>query len=264
MTRFAPAVVWPLFLLASPAIVAAQQAPVFRIESKVFFGDSKEPVKTMTLFHAGRVYDFLSAPQESTVFDPLNGRFVVLDPARKVSTEVSTEEIKTYVDALRRKSLAQRHPFLKFLADPKFEETYDEANGLLTLDSPWMTYRVETTAVEDADAALQYAEFADWYAQLNAVLNPASRPPFSRLALNEALRRRQRMPVKVTLTVPSQEPGRKADVIRAEHKIIWRHSQDDQRLIDDAGEQLSNFSKLSMEEYHRPAARQATLDKPAK
>ena len=47
-----------------------------------------------TLFEAGYVYDYLSDPDRVAVFDQPHGRFIVLDPVRKVKAEVKTDDVQ--------------------------------------------------------------------------------------------------------------------------------------------------------------------------
>jgi NAD-dependent SIR2 family protein deacetylase len=73
--------------------LAGMAAPLaaddFRIETKVYAGKDKVSHNT-TLFEAGYVYDYLSDPERVAVFDQHHGRFIVLDPVRKVKSEVKT------------------------------------------------------------------------------------------------------------------------------------------------------------------------------
>ena len=64
----------------------AARAESFRVDNKVFVNNEKEPrIQSTTIFHEGRVYDFLKSPGEITLFDSARHRFVLLDPARRVA-----------------------------------------------------------------------------------------------------------------------------------------------------------------------------------
>ena len=73
----------------------------FHVQSKIFFPGEKKPSESTTLFYAGRVYDFLSDPEETTVFDPGNDVFKLVDPRRKLKTEITTGEISKKINLLR-------------------------------------------------------------------------------------------------------------------------------------------------------------------
>src|SRR5690242_19214648 len=84
------------------AIPSATRADEFRVESKVYNSENGPPVsESLTLFHEGRAYDLLSSPPEITIFDIAKNRIVMLDPVRKVRTEVETDGLTTFVEQLR-------------------------------------------------------------------------------------------------------------------------------------------------------------------
>ena len=106
--------------------------------------------ENLTIFYGGRVYDFMTAPSDVTVFEPAQGRFLLLDPPRKFKTEVSAAEIAKFMDQLRDWAKGSEDKFMNFLADPRFEQKFepspDRATGLLTMTSPYMAYQLRTAA----------------------------------------------------------------------------------------------------------------------
>ncbi len=97
-----------LYLIAGATAATAEE---FRVESKVFSGKDEAPVsESLTLFADGRVYDFLSSPREITVFDFIRGRIVLIDPVRKVRTEMTTEQLNDFIDKLRSHALLKTMP----------------------------------------------------------------------------------------------------------------------------------------------------------
>ncbi|HUY34941.1 MAG TPA: hypothetical protein VMV69_19495 [Pirellulales bacterium] len=230
----------------------------FHVQSKLFFPGEKEPSESTTLFYAGRVYDFLSDPDETTVFDPENDVFKLLDPPRKLKTEITTGEISNRINLLRAAARAQvQLPLAKFYIDPKFAESQDPNNGELLLTSAYMDYKLKTLIPPNPGAARQYGAFADWSVQLNAMLklkpmsNPSEMLPFPRLKVNDVLKQRQELPLEVELTLKPQKKGKKPVVIRAEHSIQPRLSQEDLRRIKEAHEQLHTFDAVAFDEYRR-------------
>src|SRR5580704_1943010 len=86
----------------------------FRIETKVFVGKETEPAsEDLALFRGEQVYDFLSKPREVTVFDKPRSRVILLDPARRVKTEVTMERLMAFSDELRTWCGKQSDPLLK-------------------------------------------------------------------------------------------------------------------------------------------------------
>jgi hypothetical protein len=230
-----------------PCEVAADD---FRIESKIFVG--KEIVATsenLTLFRGGQVYDFLTKPSETTVFDKPRGRVILLDPARKVRTEIKSDRLIAFSEELKVWASKQSDPFLKFAADPRFQQRL-EPSGELAFTSPFISYRIGTVKANTDSVAQQYLEFADSYARLNALTNPGSVPPLPRLAINAALFKTEAIPESVQMTMPArQRLGGKTTTLRSEHSIAWRLLESDLQRINDAEESLVTFTPVPLEHY---------------
>src|SRR5262249_23490402 len=148
----------------------------FRIETRVYEGETPEPLsRTTTLFKGGVVYDFPAAPLgpwEITVFDPGNGRFVLLDPKRKLKTELLVADVESFVSAQRQRARLGESPFMKFLADPEFEESFDAATGKMVLESAFINYELTTAPAASDFASKQYSDFTDGFAKISPVLEP--------------------------------------------------------------------------------------------
>jgi len=225
----------------------------FRIESKVFVGKDKTPSsQTTTLFRAGVVYDYLSDPPKVAIFDKPRGRFILLDPTRKVKTEIKIEELLRFTERLRQLAAEGQNAQLKGMVRPEFAKQIDEKTDELVLTSDAMTYRLQTMKPDSTAAVQQYREFSDWYARLNSMTNPSSIPPFPRLAVNEELADRGLLATQVQLTIPAakQFTG-KAINLRSEHKIAWRLLQRDTAQIAETAGQLASFELVSLTAYRQ-------------
>lgn len=234
------------------ALVARAEGGDFRVVNKVFLEDEKTPIsESITLFKQGTVYDFLQPTGEITVFDQARGRLIVLDPARKLRAEVSTEDIESFADQLRKKSRASKVPLTRFLADPAFEESYDKSSGLLELKSRWIEYRVTSEPIDDPEDAQRYAEFSDWQAQFNVLVHPSAPPPFARMALDEALRSRERAPKDVTRLISVEGKGQNPEKVRAEHRFQWKFMEADDKRMASADKYLVDFESVTMDEFHK-------------
>jgi hypothetical protein len=244
-----------LLRLVLVALVAAASAPIlasdFRVENKVFSGDQKEPVaQSTTIFHGGIVYDYLAQPAEMTIFDPVRGRVVLLDPTRRIKAELTLEVINGAIDRVKARLGNGDDPYKRFLANPAFDEHVDPSTGEIVFQSDWMTYRVSGAATDKAESARQYREFSDAYARLNTFLRPGSRPPFARLIVNEALEKRGEIPMKVdlNLTLKKGLPPKRINM-RSEHHLIPQLVESDRRRVAQTDEFLTMFSSLSFSEY---------------
>ncbi len=222
----------------------------FRIETKVFAGKEKTPVsQNVTLFQGGYVYDYLSDPERIAVFDQTHGRFVLLDPSRKMKVEIKTEEVLVFSEKSHAWAAKSSNAFLKFAADPQFDVTLSP-DGELKLASDHLSYRVETVPASTPQTSDQYREFSDWYARFNAMYYLGSRPPFPRMEVNRELAQRGLVPTEVTLTIPAQRTlGVRAVSMRTEHHVSWRLLQRDLARIAETADQLAIFRTVDLREF---------------
>jgi hypothetical protein len=239
--------------LAAPALGAALAfcllatagADDFRIETKVYAGKEKAPVsQTTTLFRAGFVYDYLADPQRVAVFDQTRGRFIVLDPERKLRAELKADEVRTFVDGLHDLAAKGSNPAMRFAADPQFEIEFSES-GRLTLTSKHITYELETEPAASPEAARQYHEFSDWYARFNTRATGGSLP-FARMVVNAELAKRGLVPSEVKMTFRNA-------AARSEHLVTWRLLEGDQKRIAETENQLTTFKVVDFEDLQAPA-----------
>ena len=198
----------------------------FRIDNAVYASDRKEPTsRSVTIFHKGVVYDCMTTPAETVVFDKTAKRFVLLNMADHTRAELTTDDVTTFLDRFesRLRSMIAKTPnaLLEFMADPKFEERYDGPTGELTLASPLVNYKLLLSSGQSKSMVEQYRDFSDWYARLNTLLTPAALPPFGRLAVNKAVAKRKAIASQVTLAIASAKSGRRR-TIRSTHEIVRR------------------------------------------
>jgi hypothetical protein len=238
-------------LLAVAALFASANsafAEGFRIETKVFVGDAKEPMsETTTLFLNGVVYDFLKKPEQTAVFRKSSGgnpgQFTLLNEQRSILTKFSTEQVDGTVTKMKAWASRQKDPFLQFAANPEFDESFDDNTGKLTLASHLENYSADTMPAEHPDAMVEYREFLDSYTRLNTLLSGGQLQPGPRLRLNAVLARRKVVPIKVELTRAGEDP------LRAEHAFTWRLSQDDQVRIDEVRANLTKYHEVPNEQF---------------
>ena len=237
-----------LFSAVLPCSVAS--ADDFRIETKVFSDKGKTAVShNTTLFKAGYVYDYLSDPDRVAVFDKPHGRFILLDPARKLKTEIKTDDVLTFATKFHDWAAKSANAFMRFAADPEFNVSFSE-DGKLTLASPHINYRLQTEPANTPEAAEQYREFSDWYARFNAMSNPGSTPPFARMTVNAELAERGLVPAEVQLTIPPQARlGVRAVAMRSEHNVSWKLLERDHERIVETANQLAAFKLVDISEF---------------
>jgi hypothetical protein len=221
-------------------LAGAADAQEFRIYTRVYDAaaqvDGKAAVigRSLSLFHAGKVYDYVENGPESEViiFEPAHDRFVVLNTSRNLATTIHFDEVRQKMQIARQVTeeriaeLEQRRPpvapqtlaKLRFPLNPNFSEKLDAGAKRLTLSSPHLEYSVAFAEVEDRESVEFYLNYADWIAQLNYILHPHALYPQPRLALDEHLRSAGYMPVEVRLDSRIGLPMS----LRAEHEIVWK------------------------------------------
>jgi hypothetical protein len=171
-------------LLPAAALLATcldvARAQQFRIDTEVFVDGQQEPVSTsLTIFRDEVIYDFLlGGTPETTVFDIRRGRIVLLDPQRKVRTELTTDTLLEFCATMKSRAVSEGQDQL---FHPAFRTEYDEERRMLTLSSELITYVAQGVVPRETGAAKRYQQFADWHARLNAV-RPGNLPPFGRVA----------------------------------------------------------------------------------
>jgi hypothetical protein len=240
-------------MAASCSMTGTRQAcgEDFRIDNSVFVGNQTVPdSRGTTIFYGGLVYDFLDAPAEVTVFDKAGGRFILLDLDRRLRSELTTGEVDGFVARIQQRTAAHTDPMVNFLGAPRFEEKYDPNTGELALTSMWMSYRVRLQPAEMA-VTQQYREFSDWQVRLNTVLSPGGRPPFARLALNEAIARHQATACEVhlTLTLKPNSPSKQM-IVRSQH-VLSALAADDVGRVNRIGEFMRSFQPVAFDQYRK-------------
>lgn len=196
-----------------PAPFPAEVA--MRVESDLFKGNEKQVARTVTLFHEGVAWDFLetavtpaakgTAPAmklvEIVLHDPLRERVVLIDPVRRIKTEVSTVQLERLASSLAKWARSSDDRLVSWAGGPDFTEGFAEDADSITLTGPRARYAVKHTAATTPEQAESYCRFADTAILLKALMQPGGMPPFPRLAINRQLARAGAIPTEVTLEV---------------------------------------------------------------
>lgn len=248
-------------LFSGPA--AAQE---FRVYTKVYDRTSEhsEPVaRTLTLFHAGRVYDFIDAADEVIIFEPAQHRFLILNTRHRLLVPVHGNEVNDLLRKARqitekRIAALQAKPsaaaeatarLLKFQLQPTFQVSFDADRQMLVLSNPHLVYKVRIERVENRRFSAAYRQYADAVSRLNFVLHPRILLPTPRLTLNRHVAEKGAIP----LTVDLQLNTRPQVHLRAEHRIHWSLDDKDRALIAQWNSLMKNreIRKITLREYQR-------------
>jgi hypothetical protein len=226
----------------------------FRVDNTISLeGNGTPEVKSTTIFHDGKVYDFIEENGEITVFNPTEGFFLLLDPSRRLQTKIATEEVRSMTRQLQ--TVLQKHPdpFVQFLSRPIFEEAFDQQTGWMTFDSSWISYHMETRYIEDRQIAERYQQFAKWYCLLNIRLDPRATSLFARLAVNQTLEAHRRFPQKVYVRIRPQGEKLlgKSITMSSEHHLVQRLLEADEKRIQQTERFLEIFREVPFNEYQK-------------
>ena len=208
--------------------------------SQVKTSDSQPLVKSLMIFHAGKVYDYIEPAQEVTVFEPALKRYTVLNKRRQLRSELKQEQIRHFLNLVQdeaRKRIAQDDgetsqqslEALLFQLQPEFSVAFEAPTSQLTLDSSNFRYVVQGFSPPTIDVTENYLHVADWTAQLNSVLHPNAFLPAPRMVLNQELRQRGLVPVSVELIVNSDPSIH----LVAQHEWTWNLKETDRQMIAD-------------------------------
>ena len=258
------------FAIAFQTFQAELSAQDYRIYTKVSHqqGSSsgqtpKVVARTLTICHAGKIYDYMVGVEELVVYDPHHQRFTVISSPYHMACTVEFSELrqhlkvarsqaKEYLKALGESQLPNAYKkaeLVAFQLDPHFKMEFSPEKNLLSCTSPQMSYLVKTVRAPSPEMADAFRQYTDWAAQLNFVLHGKSSMPAPRIQLNKYLVEHQLLPVEVTLTLADSENTK----LVAEHIIDWKLSKDDRFKITNWKHELrdGNLKFVSFHEYQK-------------
>ncbi len=206
----------------------------FRVDTDIYTDLKQPPIqRTVTLFTEGVYFDFGSEELGiTTIIDVRQQQIVLLDAKKKLKTQVSLVSLQTEIE----QAASQAPESMKQITIQEWSE--DSKNGRqLTLGNDDLRYVATVLAPKNQQAAIQYADFADWSARLNAVYPPKI-PPYIRLWLNRALADEKVLPKRISRI------GRQTTVY-ANVTPTWELSADDQKRIEAAYASQQSYAAVT-------------------
>jgi hypothetical protein len=263
---------------ADPSEPRAFPEPLaMRIESELFSDGADEPVaRSLTLFDGGVAWDFLELPSaqdkpqagmqlvEIVLHDPARERVVVIDPVRRVKTEIPLIRLERMSVSLAKWARTSDDRLVRWAGGPDFTAGFVEDDETLVLSGPRVRYAVTLAAAESPEAAVTYRQFADTAILLKALLHPGGIPPFPRLALNRRLEAAAAIPAEVTLEIDPRlavVAGGSAR-LRSVHKSHPRLLAADRRVIADAEAHVAGAEAVDLAAFAAPASSTPASDHP--
>jgi hypothetical protein len=191
---------------------------------------SKEVLcESQTLFHVGKVYDYIREEQELTVLDRAWQQVLLINERKKIGVRISCQELDAALQrheldaqqALRKRAFdgrsdAARIRMVQFQLDPHFTVTQNK--NRLTLSSDVLTYDIQCEDPRGGEHLAEYLSYADWMSQLNYAMNPTAMGPRPRLKVNGELQRIHKLPSVVRLRKADDSRG---TAIETRHVFHW-------------------------------------------
>lgn len=255
-------------LCAMATSCAAQE---FRVYTRVWdLSSGDQPVsRSLTLWHAGKIYDVIHSQGEVTILEPSQRRVTIINSDKGVQTSVDFDELKHLLQVAEERLTQQIQTLeakpnsskefsnhLRFQLHPQFTKHYDSQQHRLSLESKPLTYEVRGQEGVRAEAVDSYLEYADWACRLNFVLHPQPVFPTARLELNQQIRKLKLFPLEVKLRAQFDRPLQ----LKAEHELSWALDNLDRDKIHHWESLLRNpkTQSLTLPEYQRAVLSQTT------
>ncbi len=251
-------------IASSPGIEPGNGNPVqgssepssFRINNKVYIGKETTPTSSsITMFYKGRVYDFLTDPEETIIYDPEMQRFLIISSATQTQCSVTVDDIASFERMMQSALPKIKDEFIRTCLDPQFEVKQDPETDEWIYDSPKLTYRIKTISEQYEGQAQAYADFANRYAILNVILSPQSMPPLARIFVNNDLAKKRLLPQEIHITLqPKYNPLSRTkgkETIRTSHNLVKGLGNADMNQIRQAGERYGRYKLVSFEQYQK-------------
>ena len=248
MQRYCPAILLLLTFLSSSGVLQGENED-FRIQATVHVGSSSSAsVNSLTLFNSATIYDFLDHGMDQsdiTVFDITRGRFVLLDPQRRVKTTLTKDFLIRFLEQIRSQTSSTA---LANYVQPKLEHEFNPVTKTVRVSSDYLTYQATGITPKFDSAVQRYRHFADWAARLNST-RIGNLPPYSRFELNRLLAKQNLMPLNIQRTLMLDEVGLKKQIVRSEHTINWQLTNSDRKRISKTGDQMASFREVTADEF---------------
>lgn len=225
----------------------------FRVDNVVRFTENEREIalKTSTVFCDDLAFDFIGDNGEITVYSFAAQKFVLIDPIRRMQTEIKVSEIDRFFEKIKPRLREKENKFYDFILSPEFDVSQKDAE--LLFQSKWIDYRATTQILDSPNLRDAYYQFVNDLSKLNVFINPGVLTPFARLKINQYFAEESRFPEKIV--VDFYPKGKmffnKSIQVRNEHKIALRLSEKDRNRITRAIHFAAQFPKVDFQTYYR-------------
>lgn len=260
-----------VFVASLCVLTTSCAAQEFRVYTQVWdLNAGDQPVsRSLTLWHAGKVYDVIYSQGEVTILEPNRRRCSIINTDKELLTSIDFDELKHLLQVAEDRMSQQIQELdekpnsskdflnhLRFQLHPQFTKQFDAKQHRLSLESKPLTYEVRGQESVRPEAVEAYLNYADWACRLNFVLHPQPVFPTARLELNQQLRKQKLFPIEVKLRAQFDKPLQ----LQADHKLSWDLDAIDREQIHHWEALLRDpkLKHLSLREYQRATLSQTT------
>jgi hypothetical protein len=206
----------------------------------------------VTLFQNGIVYDIVhdaadgKTPVEIVIYDSRTKSFELIDLTKQHRLHLEQFELVRLVENLRQQGLKDEK--LVPLVRPDLAEDADLKANKITMYNPTIRYEADCMKLDDSSLLPIYFEFLDQCSRL-AATDPRRLPPFSRLELNQALKKYSLMPTEIRLTLKGGQLHERDLSLTSKHTLIKNLSAQDRERIEMVKKSWMNFKQVELSVY---------------
>ena len=202
-----------------------------------------------TVFYDDMVFDFVGENGEIVVYSFQLQKFTLIDPIRRMRTEIDESEIDRFLDRIKVILKDKNDGFSTFMTDPAFE--ISRKDDELFFQSKWIDYRATTSSFESEEQADAYFRFADAMGKLNVYMNPGVVTPLARMVANRKFMQESLFPKKVVSEIypKGKTIFTKTFQVENEASLSRRLSERDRSRINRAIHFFAQFPYVSFKTY---------------
>lgn len=241
-----------MILLSLSSQVVAQQLADFRIETDITEPGKARPIdQSVTLFSGGLAYEYSrEAPQRVMVVDASNNRIIFVDSQRQIQTRVNLQELQAGIESAKNK-LMQTTGGPEKIEDAA-QTSFDSNSGILSVGKRFIRYDAKLMQPPGPEYAVQYANFANASASINAWQSRGSAPPpFARIQLNQAVIEQQAIPSEIKRTVYAAS---KETVVTSRIHSTFALNSEEQKKVEQFNAMILTYPTKTLAEFNSPAA----------
>lgn len=242
-----------IIILAILAFQPALEAQEFKVESKVFVGNSKTPATTnIVLFADNVIYDFnygadtSKPPREVVILDKRQRKMILLDMQQKRKLEMFDINVIKVLESVQ--AMTAEDPRSEFLVKEQFKESTDLTTGWVTLKSNTIAYQFTGKQPDNVGLLPDYFAYLDNFTRLIAS-DPKRIPPFPKLRLNQSIKQLGWFPSEINVSMKPNSLIKQPFAAKSKQTLTVGLTQADREKIASAKSDWLNYELVNLHTY---------------